>query len=530
VSKKLVSRLLKCLGWPQDQWFVETALTIRFGSQDKPVYLDYVLAPNRKAADKPGNAYAIIEVKRSLRKRDALRAAQQQARTYADYLRVPFYVVADGSHIRIWERCLYEDDTPILELEYRNLVKQREKIESLLSFSSLPGIVTQLRADRKLSVAEVLQQPRGRRGDVFLRVCNGQLFATSEDREGQPTDAAFWWGPIDNPAGKRRRIAVDWDRALETCPDFVDLICRLLLHDGVGALHVSDPDAWRRALQNRPLFIESQKAVTDGLPGTIQPQRGEVRDPGNTPSGGSSLEAWTHTLSASLDEWVVKRAKADLGALFQQGEISGLELSTWTKPQGLLDRLRQQCNSEQLNVGLLRAVVHAQTGDNAKRHAPLARVRLGPASRRALIEGLLFGLALSATFDSMELFADTSAADLNLRYHQDGRGLVFGLDGLRAHGDLPITNEWERSFRSANLLALTRLSRDRLELARARTIGSPPLYPRGTAPRVGNEPQLGIVFTFDDDTRNKAANSWEALRDALVQQYEGQISSRGVTP
>ncbi|MGK4008054.1 ABC-three component system protein [Sorangium sp. So ce1036] len=531
VSKKLVSRLLRCLGWPQDQWFVEAELKIQFGSKEHSVQPDYVLAPSRDVANKPGKSYAVIEVKRVLPRQDALRAALQQARTYADYLRVPFYIVADGLRIRILERRLYEDDKMILDLEYKDLIGRRKDIECLIGFNSLPRIVAGLRADRKLSVAEVLQQPRACDGYVFLRIRNGQICATSDEPDGQYTDATFWWGALDNPAGKRRMIAIDWDRSLDTSPDFVDLICRLLLHDGVGTLHVSDQNEWQRALENRPLLItESQRTVTNDLPNKIQPSRGEVPDPGDTWSGGASLEAWTHTLSASLDEWMVKRAKADLDSLFQQGEIRGLELPLWTGAEGVLDWLKEHYDHARINAHLLRAVVHARTGHNVNRRAHLARVRLGPASRRTLLEGLLFGLALSATFESVELFADESAVDLNVRYHQEGQGVVFGLDGLTEHGDLPITNEWERSFCSANLLGLTRLSRDRIELARARTLGSPRLFMRGLASTMGEKHQLGIVFTLDDDTRKQAANGWKALRAALIRQYEIQISTSGMTP
>jgi len=534
VSVKLVCGLLTCLGWDKSTWFQQTVLPIRFGSTTHSVKPDFVLAPDRRAACTIGKAYAVIEVKRAVEGSEQIRLARQQARSYADYLRVPFYAVADGMHIRVWERFLLEDDKPILATPIRDLLRQRKEIECVLGARSLPGVVTRLRANPTLCAADVLKQPETQRGDVFLRISNRRIYVTAENSDDVHTDAAFWWGPVDSPEDKRRILAVDWDCNLIDSVNFVDMICRLLLHRGIGALHVSNPDAWRKELKARPLLIESQIAAINDLSDRILPREGQVRVPGPTASSGAPLDEWTDQLSASLDKWMVERTNADLDALFQSGEATGLDLTGWTKADGLIDAVgtfrELGASREQLDVGLLRAMVHARTDDNTKRHGPLAHVRLGPASRHALLEGLLFGLALSATFESVELAADASAADLNVRYHQTGRGLVFGLDGLIKDADLPTTNEWNRVFRNANLLALTRLSRDRIELARARTIGSPALFPRGSyraAPTIGAKCESGIVFTFDDDTKNHAANGWEALRKALVKQYEDQISKRG---
>ena len=492
---------------------VEPPLNIRVGYKSRTYSPDYVLLDHETDEVVPGKPYAVIEVKRDDDDGDG---ARQQAQFYADHLRVPIYVVVDGTHIHLWERRLVQADFSLGKIPVSDLSARKGELLQWLGRTQLPDRARELgrpddaddqsEADRSSLLdavgGNINRQARG----IRLHLPGPAEISPSEpdgDLEGLKT-AEYWWGPVNQPSMQFRKLVIEMaDQPPSAQPELVDLVARLYLHDSLNRLEVDSPDAWKRLIAARPLLVDDLPAnggIGDAVNGL-----------GSGPAGKAEpLLPWVDTLSKALDKWMLDRLRLDLQLLMAGEAIPDLSLEGWTKKgltKTMLALLKQSGKLIELDIPLVLAMV-AGSRDDA-----VAHYRLGPRSRQRLLEGVLFGFALACTLDHVYLVANDPT--LNVRHSQTGKGLVYCLHGINAPSDIIHSDGWILDgFSKATLLALTRTSRSRVPLLKARQMGA-----SLRSQLIGRAPEPQLIFTLDDNTR-ASMSSWEDLCDAIHEQYK----------
>ena len=105
VEESLIKPLLKKLGYSADDYIQQ--MYIEIGNRNHALIPDFVINPWQKSGHQSG--YAVIEAKRSIKKRNDLEDAKKQVRGYGKLLGAKYCAVA--SMEKIWVMAAEDDYT-----------------------------------------------------------------------------------------------------------------------------------------------------------------------------------------------------------------------------------------------------------------------------------------------------------------------------------------------------------------------------------------------------------------------------------
>ena len=142
VGTRLILPLLKMLGWEDKYIHADVRVNFQEGrKKGRPHSADFVVAASSSKPVK--DALIVIEAKAP---EETLEKAIDQALSYAQKLKAPFYLITNGIEIQIWQVMPFKQDEIIFSSEVKGLAQNRGKIEAILT----PNAVSQYRF-RKLN-------------------------------------------------------------------------------------------------------------------------------------------------------------------------------------------------------------------------------------------------------------------------------------------------------------------------------------------------------------------------------------------
>ena len=129
VEVKFILPLAKFLGYHEKDVGLRVPVTLQMGHQTATGTADWVLW-SKKTDSRSRLARVVIEAKKSDASLD--RAVQMQARSYALGLNAPYYVIANGRRLRVFERKIQDDDECVVDCRARELMSTWPVIYEML--------------------------------------------------------------------------------------------------------------------------------------------------------------------------------------------------------------------------------------------------------------------------------------------------------------------------------------------------------------------------------------------------------------
>lgn len=124
VEIKFIYPFMRFLGYDISDLKTRVSVNVPVGRQKVTGIADWVVFKNQQ-----GNPFLIIEAKEQNQKLNG--AVQEQARSYAYALNVPFYMLTNGKEIFVFERKV-DNDVCLFSLTVNNLPAQWQAIEQVL--------------------------------------------------------------------------------------------------------------------------------------------------------------------------------------------------------------------------------------------------------------------------------------------------------------------------------------------------------------------------------------------------------------
>ena len=541
VSIRFIYPLLRVLRWGTGdplETFFEVELTVRVGSKKKTAFPDVILAPSKDVARDSGKPWAIVEAKRSVSGPRAFENARQQARLYADHLRVPLYAVVDERKIWVWRRFLLRDDSLELELGIEELGNDSR---THLLWNTLGPALRETAAKDRLSdadgpllAASISNPLPNHYAYIRIVVADGlPKLRMTEATRSKTIGASWWWGTPESPGVQPRRVVIilgqlhahgDLEQQLSRLRL---LLARLQRQGSVAPLQCDAPDAWTGSLGGHRFALDGDYLASDGAEyarvpetGWSLPKEDELHD--------FEMGTWVEQLSESLDDWVVECTLLDwkdFVAATSTRQLPGAEEWRQSDDAGLRNTLAGAMDElGSVKVEHIRAAFwsHGGGGDtNLRRDS--ARLHLGPRTRLPVLEVLCMLAVVRKALPETILKSDFSTG-------KEPANLLFGPGGQEARAIALDRLESTHFRRSEDLswatMALFRSIRaydlhDKLKL---KTLSQPVTGGIG-AERVGDDRKSPVVFVLSEQLRRSLqAEDWAAVRQELIQQLLKTVS------
>jgi hypothetical protein len=494
VAGNFAGKLLEWLGWKPRERLFEVHLHLQVGSTQTSVYPDIVLAPDSASATKPGEVYAVIELKRP--GLAGFEATRLQARCYADHLRAPVYAVIDGECIRIWRRRLVHDDVTELEVKRNEFESRFNEVRKHLGRSELVELHTDLNRS-----ADEVAEARKRVGkidhtvaSVRLRLEKSKVYATRTREEILDADA--WWGPHTGSAPRLRlSIAGSFDDWIQKARNLVHSLCRIVVHAGDVTLAVDEPTRWREELSEVPLHLERHHAAE------IEPRAEDRLDPQKADRDLGPPQTLAKDLHAALDAWATEAVQHEINSI-----IEGMgSASHW----GRVDVRGKLGTPWAVDAAWLSSTLRANASDDAH-----ARRRLGPRTIPYLVDAVLFPMAVAQVLGSLQPKA-VPGFPRNLDYAHGGQTEEIGFAYAMA--------QIEDFACDAFLLVLCCSSLTPARVRPPQRIGAPP-EPVRVEWHIGDRSEHGIVCCLSDDSRAiLQGEGWTTFESHLTAAIRAQL-------
>ncbi|WP_164856285.1 type I restriction enzyme HsdR N-terminal domain-containing protein [Lujinxingia sediminis] len=481
---------------------------------------DYVLG-NSNEWRTPGKPWAVIEVKKNEANITATRA---QAQSYADYLKVPYYVLIDNLTIILYQRRLTVEDKDIftINLDPQNLQNEWEKFAQLrqyLDINNLKNECVRIRnVERETTdfyTTALLQLPAQKNEVIFRKVEDAWKCSHTEE---ELLNAGFWWGnPEKHGARAKRTVKIDGE--LDINSKMAKVIQRLLLHSGIVSLSVSHQlNLWERFFENKWKLLNISSTIKIMALQSISIFRTEhiIED----------IESLAKRIDSSLDEWCVSCVLWFSNEMLhcRDCHLANEHQGTWTKiyeEHTYNEVLKSE--QEYFTPMFLRAMLQPVENTAERRRLGEPALLMGPETIRFLADGAFFAICLSREFKSIELYnvSEDGVNNLSIGETKIPCGVIHTLPVVGSSGLVYI----EDLFREdAAILGLTRLN---LSLPSDSQIGNLRSY-RGSEISIDEKPLFcGVTFSLDHNTRVvMRAQGWAGFSSAIRKQVDDQLTKR----
>ncbi|MCO5166624.1 MAG: hypothetical protein M9894_09690 [Planctomycetes bacterium] len=245
---KLIAPLLRdALGWPSSAMHTEVAVAFQAGRQSWTKKADLVGAPKRPESTGQDESWLVVEAKKPGQLSDE---ALEQARSYADRLKVSMYAVIDGGRLLLYRRQRFGTDAKELDIEITadTLSKNRQDIEASLDFVKLRTRHDLLNQEDKKRFDDTLKAIGDLKSERMPNTVWVEVDANKEVRWLGPVPSVeieTFWGSPAATALKPVDLTIDADFG-DISEDLRAVIVRLAFHGGLSVLSVREPDKWKK--------------------------------------------------------------------------------------------------------------------------------------------------------------------------------------------------------------------------------------------------------------------------------------------
>lgn len=247
VIKLIVPLLRDALGWPSTAMHTEVAVTFQAGRQSWKKKADLVGAPKRPESTGQDESWLVVEAKKPDQMSEE---AVEQARSYADRLKVSLYAVIDGRRLLMYRRQRFGADAKELDIEITpdTISQSRQVIEASLDFVKLKTRHNLLNQEDQKRFDETLKAIGDLKSERMPSTVWVDVDANKAVRWLGPVPSAeieTFWGFPAMTATKPVDLTVDADFE-EISEDLRAVIVRLAFHGGLSVLSVREPDRWKK--------------------------------------------------------------------------------------------------------------------------------------------------------------------------------------------------------------------------------------------------------------------------------------------